>query len=131
MWTCYNSCKDKLKGKGYTTIRRITKSEKEHLNSKELKKLQEKLSCFVPCNSRATNVYADRYILAYMVNMYVNPRYFENKSTNIAVNEDYYALSCLIQWVFRSRIRTGQSIKIYIPSKRMRELLIAWLDGQI
>lgn len=138
MWTCYNSHKDKIKGKGYTAIRRITKNEKENLNSKELKKLQEKLSCFVPCNARATNVYADRYILAYLVNIYANPyvkRYFENKkrsdNISITVNEDCYALSCLIQWVFRSRIRKRQSIKLYIPSNRMRELLMAWLDGRI
>lgn len=34
-----------------------------------------------------------------------------------------YALSEMIQWIFRSRIRNNESINIYIPSSRMRNLL--------
>ncbi len=137
MWTCYDDYKNQIKGKGYSIIRRITEDEKKRLNNKELDELKKKLSCFVTCNARATNNFQDRSVLAYAVNMYSNPfvkRYFKNKNDdkiNVTVDEDYYALSCLIQWVFRSRIRNGQPIEIYIPSSRMRSLFMAWLDGRM
>ena len=39
-----------------------------------------------------------------------------------------YALSEMIQWIFRSRIRNNEDINIYIPSSRMRNLLIEFLE---
>ena len=44
------------------------------------------------------------------------------------IEENKYALSYLIQWLFRSAIRDDKPINIYIPSRRMRELLISWLN---
>lgn len=49
----------------------------------------------------------------------------------VKVNEDVFALSELIQWIWRSRIRNNEPINLYIPSKRMRELLTGWLNGEI
>ena len=45
----------------------------------------------------------------------------------VVINEDEWALSELIQWMFRSSIREQKNINIYIPSKRMRDLLMKWL----
>ena len=45
------------------------------------------------------------------------------------VNQDMYALSVLIQWIFRSAVRKGEEVWLYVPSKRMRHLLIEWLDN--
>ena len=50
---------------------------------------------------------------------------------NINVDEDYYALDKLIQWIFRSQLRDELPINIYIPSSRMRELLTKWMDGEL
>ena len=47
----------------------------------------------------------------------------------VEVREDMYALSEMIQWVWRSAIRDGKDIWIYIPSRRMRELFQNWLDS--
>lgn len=33
----------------------------------------------------------------------------------------------MVQWIWRSRIRKGENINIYIPSIRMRKLLDAWM----
>lgn len=88
--------------------------------------------CFLSCNTRATNQYIDTYVLAYCVNIFLNPmikQYFN--SQNILVDEDKYALSMMLQWLWRSRIRRGEPINIYIPSKRMRNLLISWLNNEI
>ena len=48
----------------------------------------------------------------------------------IPVNQDFenkFALSELVQFVYRSAIRNGKPIDVYIPSKRMRDLFIEWL----
>ncbi len=103
MWTTFKDYKPKLKGKGYTNQ-------------------------FVSCNCRSTNDYIDCYNLAYCVNIYLHPavtQFFRQR--NIQLDEDLYALSEMIQWIWRSRIRKGENINIYIPSARMRNLLNAWL----
>ena len=46
----------------------------------------------------------------------------------VSVDEDTWALSELIQWVFRSAIRENKEINVYIPSERMRNLLVEWLN---
>ena len=84
---------------------------------------------YLQCAARATNEYRDRCHLAYCINPYLNPfmkRYFY--SYGVEVKEDEYALSEMIQWVWRSAIRDGNEIWIYIPSSRMRRLFSNWLD---
>ena len=87
---------------------------------------------FLHCNARATNEYQDRWALAYVFNRYMNPierAFFEDNS--ITVNQDALAVSDLLQWVYRSRIRNGESIELYLPSSRMRRLLKAWANYEI
>ncbi len=40
-----------------------------------------------------------------------------------------YALSILVQWIFRSAIRNGREIWVYVPSARMRYLLTRWIEN--
>ena len=104
MWTAFKAQRDKIAPPNYSR-------------------------CFIPCSCRATNEYRDRTYLAYCVNIFFNPflkRYFEEHGCT--VNEDRYALSEMVQWVWRSAIRDGKEISIYIPSLRMRTLLKDWLD---
>lgn len=103
MWTTFKDYKSKLKGKGYSNQ-------------------------FVSCNCRSTNKYDKTYNLAYCVNIYLHPgiaQFFKQKGVNI--NEELYGLSEMIQWIWRSRIRNGETINIYIPSMRMRNLLNEWM----
>jgi len=53
--------------------------------------------------------------------------YFEDR--RITVHEDLYALSEMIQWIWRSRIRDELPIKVFIPSERMRSLFVRWLNS--
>lgn len=104
LWTVYEKREAWLKGKGYT-------------------------KGFTACNLRATSEYRDRKYLAYCINLFMNPfykKYFV--SQGVDVDEDKYALSELVQWIFRSAIRDGKEVWIYIPSKRMRTLLVNWLN---
>lgn len=86
---------------------------------------------FVPCNSRATNQYGDRSTLFYVVNRFPDlelEQYF--KVQGIPLDRDRFALNEMLQWIFRSRIRNGESIKLFVPSPRMRGLLEDWLNGE-
>ena len=86
---------------------------------------------FIPCNARATNEYRHKQNLAYCINVFNNPilnKFFINKG--VSIDEETYALSELIQWVFRSQLRDNKPINIYIPSERMRELFVNWLNNK-
>ena len=85
-------------------------------------------SCCVAFNKRATNKYADVTALAAFFNVYEHPivkEWFE--SNNEIIDNDKYALAILLQWIWRSAIRNNQEIHLYLPSERMRNLLIGWL----
>ena len=67
--------------------------------------------------------------LCYLWNGYYSPvvkDFFIEKGVNI--DEDEWALSELVQWMFRSCVREIKPINMYIPSSRMRNLLIKWLE---
>lgn len=84
---------------------------------------------FLSFNARATNAYRKRQYLTYVVNIFANvgEKTFYNRF-GIEVNDDIYALSIMVQWIWRSAIRDGEEIYLYIPSRRMRTLLIDWID---
>jgi hypothetical protein len=102
------------------------KDDINKLRSRSLSKLQ-----WLEITSRATNDYGDRTALAYCVNRYPNPffQHFFSKR-NIQINEDHYALSEMLQWIWRSAIRNYQPVDLYIPSERMRTLLLKWLHNE-
>lgn len=78
-------------------------------------------------NIRGSNEYRHKTHCAYLFNVFLSPehkQYFEMIGANI--DEDTYALNSLLQWMFRSQLRDGKPINIYIPSRRMRELLKEW-----
>ena len=87
---------------------------------------------FVSCNAKGTNEYRNKISLAYLLNLYppVNLSNFF-KAYGIGFNVDSYALSEMLQWIFRSRIRDGEKINLYLPSLRMRTLLQEWAEGKI
>ena len=111
---------------GFKYIRKLSAEEK-NLSEKQLRKLKQ----FVPCNARATNDFADRKVLLYMCNRYLNPeyrKYFHVRGYEL--DDDQFALSEMLQWIWRSAIRRGEQINIYIPSSRMRGLLYKWMGCQ-
>jgi hypothetical protein len=89
-------------------------------------------SAFAPVNCRGTNEYADRWALVYAYNRFANPeeKMFFGKY-DISVDQDMLAVSDLLQWIWRSRIRRGERISLYLPSSRMRSLLLAWSRYEI
>lgn len=90
---------------------------------------ERKRQCWIPINCKGTNMYADRTSLAYMVNLNLSPAIinFFRLVNGVAPCNDTFALNMLVQWIFRSAVRNGEPINLYIPSKRMRHLLLTWL----
>jgi hypothetical protein len=87
---------------------------------------------FVVKNARATNNHADRTHLIYLVNVYPHVfvrRYLEQFiGKENSLDNDMYAVSEMVQWVFRSALREGKPVSIFIASKRMKRLFIEWLE---
>ena len=120
MFTVYDSYKRDVKGKGFS---------KDAFKNKNLspEKRKKKNSCFVPCNSRGTNDFRHKTALAYLIDFHCHPdvRKFVDHY-GLEFDEDAFALSALLQWIWRSAIRDGKPINLYIPSERMRNLLKDW-----
>lgn len=85
---------------------------------------------FLQVSARATNEFRNRTDIAYMANRFVDPnllKFFSER--DIEINSDHFALSEMLQWIWRSAIRDNKPINLYIPSSRMRELLIDWMNS--
>ena len=109
---------------------------------------------FLSIGTRATNMYGHKTVLAYLINRFHNPdilQFFSARDIRVPVDE--YALSDIIQWMFRSNLRIEREqeidvfrewkteengdrvavmerikvepeiVEIYIPSYRMRKIL--------
>lgn len=103
MWGTYNDCRTKVSGKGYA-------------------------KSFIRFNLKATNKYRNKHYMVYLVNIFMNvgDKLFY-RSHGIEADDDMYALSIMVQWIWRSAIRDGDEIYLYIPSSRMRNLLTDWI----
>lgn len=108
-WTTFKSERKALAGKGY----------RHHTQ-------------WIPLNAKATNDFRHKTVLAYLANRFSIPEirgYFESRGVD--VYEDLYALSEMVQWLWRSAIRDDREprdVHVYIPSERMRDLLNLWLS---
>lgn len=109
LWTTFKAYKSALSGKGYARG-------------------------FCSVNMRAVNSHRERTSVAYPVNRYIDPNiknFFSNHNITITKeDEEQFALSEMIQFIWRSAIRDNKPIKLYIPSVRMRNLLEKWIAEQ-
>lgn len=110
-WTTYKDFQKQMQGAGYT------------------KGVSEDMPAFLPMNIRATNNYRNYTLCMYAVNIFKNPVEVNYLHSNgISVDEDTYALSEMIQFIWRGAIRQGKPMKVLILSTRMRNLLKKWLE---
>ena len=79
--------------------------------------------------TRGTNDYSHCTHLIYLYDKHLNKDVARWLCDETACFNDAYALTELIQWVWRSRIRKGDPITLYLPSPRMRSIFIDWLEG--
>lgn len=117
-------CRSRCKAKSGDIMWSCYKSQEKYFETPGFR------SNMVPFNTKASNEYRNRFALAYMLNAYPQPwigKYLE--TFGLTYDEDGYALSNMIQWIWRSAIRDGKEVWLYLPSSRMRRLLNEWMDG--
>lgn len=106
-WTTFKDHRPKLKGAGYSGS-----------------------GCWIPLNTKATNVFAHKKSMAYLANRFSLPvlrNYFAGRG--IDMDDDIYAISEMVQVLWRTAIRNGEPVSVYIPSERMRNLFKLWLEA--
>lgn len=123
--TTYNVLQNRFKANRDTVMWSCVKAYKDDLCPRGYK------NGYIACNARATNEYRNRYHLAYLRNIYMTPTLwqFYKNMRGVDPSNDAYALAELLQWVFRSAIRDGKPIDLYLPSSRMRKLLKDWMSA--
>lgn len=110
LWSTF--CKDDIKGIDFPSI----------VGRKGFKK------GFLACNSKGTNQFRTKTALAYLINVYPSTlQKIYLRERGVEIDDDKYALSEMLQWIWRSAIRDGKEIQLYLPSRRMRTLLSDWL----
>ena len=126
---------EKLKGNLHNYFSNITKAKSSKCLWAAFKQSKERLSGkgyargYIAVNTRASNNYADRDVVAYVVNRFINTNIVQFfKQRGIEPDEELFALSEMIQCIWRSAIRNDKPITLYVPSKRMRRLLENWID---
>ena len=86
-------------------------------------------NCWLHSGCRATNKYAYKWYLVHCYDRHPNlsvETYL--KEYGCPVDKNVFALSEMLQWIWRSRIRKGEVIVLAIPNTRMHNLFLDWLN---
>ena len=87
--------------------------------------------CWLHSGCRATNKYAYKWYLVHCYDRHPNlsvETYL--KEFGCPVDKNVFALSEMLQWIWRSRIRKGEDIVLAIPNTRMHNLFLDWLNQE-
>jgi hypothetical protein len=105
MWTCFVSQKGTLKPTSF-------------------------INAWTPFNLKAINDYGECWSVAYLVNRYTEGSIMQYFSAyGFHIDQRKLAVSELLQYLYRSRLRNGKSISLFMPSARMQALLRGWWDN--
>lgn len=91
-----------------------------------------KVARWLPNTTRGTNDYADATHMIYLYDQFVNPVYlrFLEIEDKTAFNEQY-ALAELVQVIYRTAVRRGEKVVVYIPSERMRRVFEEYRNSDL
>jgi len=94
------------------------------------KETPEVMPKWLASNTRATNKYKDRSMCLCLMNIYPNlgVQHYLN-DYGVPVDADAYALSEVLQFIWRGCIRDHKPMEVYLGSRRMKRLLQQWLDS--
>lgn len=88
------------------------------------------VGCYLPCSSIATNLYKNRSTMIHCISRYPNTvvsAYMQEKG--FPIDTKVFALSEIVEWVWRSCIRDGKPINLCIMSEKMRGYFVEWLNS--
>lgn len=84
---------------------------------------------WIPVQMRATNDYKHKSVAIHCQNRFPLVAVSSYLSDyNCAIDVKVFALSEMVQWIWRSRIREGKPITLAIANKRMYNLFKSWLE---
>lgn len=89
--------------------------------------------CWIACTMKATNRYSHKKLAIHCFNRYPHVAVYSYLNDyGYQIDQDKYAVSELLQWLFRSNIRTPNGeVTLAIGSERMYNLFIKWCNGEI
>ena len=107
-------------------------SRMSKINPEDLKRVEilETKKTWLASNTRATNDLAHKWCLIHCYNRYPTQSVMVYlRDYGVEINNDVFALSEMLQWTWRSRIRCGENIYLSVVSPRMRFLFLNWLHN--
>lgn len=129
-WAVYKEFRKQIAPKGYkTTVNGLKFDDRTYESWSAIERAEK--CCFITVNLKGTNLYRHKQAVAYLANIHSYPG-IDQFFTCIGkpFNADRYALSELIQVIWRAQVRDELPIHVYVPSRRMRELLETWLAAE-
>ena len=83
---------------------------------------------WIPNTTRGTNKFSHCTHLIYLYEQNTNPVLMNWMKVNDTEFRNQYAVTEMIQLIWRTQIRNGLPVTVYMPSKRMRSILVNWLN---
>lgn len=86
---------------------------------------------WVANTTRGTNDYIDFRTAIYLWDQHMNSyisRWLGLEKDREA--NDRYAVTELVQWLYRTAVSGGETVSLYTPSERMRRQLSSWLNAE-
>ena len=112
-WTTFKDYEKYMEGSGYTRAKKVDGVLRKP---------------FVSKNMRASNEYRDCTNCIYMVNIYPHGSLDSHlRQFDVQIDRDLFALSEVVQFIFRGSIRKHEDMYVYILSERMLHLVQDWL----
>lgn len=84
---------------------------------------------WVANTTRGTNYFIHCSHVFYLYDQHPNPGITGWLGIEGRGHSEAYALSEMVQLVYRSRVRRGEPITLYVPCQRMRNIFTGWLEG--
>jgi len=81
---------------------------------------------WIPNTTRGTNNYSHCSHAIYLYDQNVNPILLNWLNANNDQFKTDFALTEMIQWIWRTRIRNGKPVNVYMPSSKMRKIIDDW-----
>ena len=83
---------------------------------------------WVPNTTRGTNNYSHFSHAIYLYEQNANPVLLQCLDANTKPFGDAYALTEMVQWLWRTRSLRGEAVDVYMPAKKMRMIVERWFS---
>lgn len=110
-------------------VEKTSRVNKSLVKPNSFTKDSEGNSCYLSATMRATNLYKHKKVMIHCYDRYPHisvSSYLQD--FGVAVDNQVFALSELLQWAWRGCIRDDQPMTLAIGSKRMYNLFKEWLE---